>query len=184
MKTTTTTTFYTALVATVKKLYDNLDAYARLNRSYSATAAGDLIADGTDFGISAAAHPRLLPLFDEVKAITVAVVEAMDETAEATRYYNALALGTEIEDTDPMGDGNTGADLKGAMTSLGAADTFLTAGFHYTNLCQLQHTAKRASATWEAGITGAQLKSALTSLGALVTYLDGNWHWTNLDKLV
>jgi len=184
LKTTVVATFYADLVTSVNKLYDNLDAYARLNRGYSATAAGGLITDGVDFGVSAQAHPRLLPLFDEIKTITMAVIEAMDETAQATAYYNAIGLSATLSDGEAMGDGNTGSDLKGALTSMGAADTFLTAGFHYTNLCQLQHTAKRASATWEAGITGAQVKSALTSLGALNTFLTSNYHWTNLDRLI
>jgi hypothetical protein len=184
MKTNIATTFYADYSGTVNRLLDAIDTFKRLNKSYTAVALGDLITNGSDFGVSAVANEELLPFFTDLKEITTTVIASMNEHVNLDKYYATLGLSSVIEDAYEFDDGNTGADLKSCLSSMEALETELTSAFHYTNLCRMEYTAKKYAATWDAGITGTQVKAVITSLGAIDTFLTAGFHYTNLNKLI
>jgi len=184
MKTTVIETFYTAYSVAVNKLLENIENFKNANKSYTAVALGDLITDGSDFGVSVSAHEELFPFFTDVKTITTNILEAINDHIQLKVQYDALGLSTAITDGHVFDDGNLGSDLKACLVSMAALDAVLTSAFHYTNLCRMEYTAKRASASWTAGITGAQMKSVMTSLSAIDTFLTSGFHYTNLCKML
>lgn len=184
MKTGIANTFYADYSGTVTRLLGAIDSFKKLDKSYTAVALSGLITDGSDFGVSAVANEELLPFFADLKAITTTVINSMNEHVQLDKYYATLGLSSVIADVYAFSDGNTGADLKGCLSSLEALEAELVASFHYTNLCRMEYTAGKYAATWDAGITGAQVKAVITSLGAIDTFLTAGFHYTNLNKLI
>lgn len=190
MKTNTIANFYVAYEVIVKKLVDGIGQFRKFDKSYGAVDLGSVIEDSTDFGASAFVHSKLYGFFDAIKDIvTKQILAAMYEHLQIVTYYNLMGLSTLIDDTDSMGDGNIGLDLKNAIDSMIDLNTFLSAG-HYTNLCRLEYVADRQSPgalkliQWEAGITGAQVKSVISSLEALDTHLLTGLDYSKLYQLI
>jgi hypothetical protein len=184
MKTTVTEVFYTNYSSAVNKLLSNIEGFKRTIKSYTAVALGDLITDGSDFGVSVGSHEELFPFFTDLKTYTTNILESINDHVQLKVQYDALGLSTVITDGHVFDDGNLGSDLKACLTSMAALDAELTSAFHYTNLCRMEYTAKRVSAVWTAGITGAQVKSVVTSLSAIDTFLTSGFHYTNLCKML
>lgn len=184
MKTTVIATFYSNYSTLNRRLCQALDLFKRVKKYYDAVALGDIITDAEDYGISALEEPKLIPFFDDLKSCTSELLDSIRLHVEQKGIYDALGLGDLIGNADNMGDGVTGAELKGAITSIGALDAELTSAYHYTNLYKIKYTAKRQSADWEPGITGAGVKSIINSMAAADTFLTSGWHYTNLDKLL
>lgn len=62
---------------------------------------------------------------------------AMKELKEAKKEYDALNLGAEIQQSDLDNSAHgymVAAEIGSAITSHAAIETFITEGFHYTNL--------------------------------------------------
>jgi len=184
MKTNTVSNFYADYCTTVQNFVTNINKFRKFDKSYEAVALASIIADGTDFGVSAGTHALLLPWFSDFKSIATGVLNALASHRDLLSYYTALGLSTEISDSEAFSDGILGSELKSAISSMSALEAHLTSGFHYTNLCPIEYTASKVSADWNAGITGAQLKSVIFSLLEADTFLISGFHYSNLDKLI
>lgn len=184
MKTNTVSTLYLEYCSVVKKFVCNVYKFRKLYKSYEAVDLSSIITDGVDFGVSAGDHALLLPWFSDFKNIATGVLDALAEHRNLLSYYTALGLSNVIVDNELFTDGNSGSDLKSAISSMSSLDSYLTEGHHYTNLCPIEYTASKCSAVWVAGITGSQLKNVIFSLTQADSYLLTGFHYTNLDKLV
>jgi hypothetical protein len=184
MKTNTVSNFYADYCTVVQNFVTNIYKFRKFDKSYEAVQLADIITDGVDFGVSAGSHALLLPWFSDFKAIATGVLNALAEHRDLLSYYTSLGLSTSISDNEAFSDGILGSELKSALSSMSALETYLTAGFHYTNLCPIEYTASKNSADWIAGITGAQLKSVIFSLLQADTFLINGFHYSNLDKLI
>lgn len=189
MKTNTIAKFYYDYCIIVKKLIDGIGEFRKLDKSYAAVDLGSLITDGTDFGESAAAHGKLYEFFTDLKnLVNNQVLEAMYAHLHIVTYYTALDLATLIGDTDVMGDGNTGLDLKNAIAAMADLNTFLATG-HYTNLCRMEYVTEKlltpmGQTVWESGITGSQIKSVISTLEALDSHLITELDYSKLYQLI
>ena len=184
MKTNVVSTFYSDYSTLNRNLCNSIDGAKRLAKYKDATDLWDIIQDATDFGISAIEEPKLLPFFDDLKAYTSDFLNSLNEHIEQKGIYDAIGLSSIIGDTDHMGDGVTGAELKAAITSITALDAYLTSSYNYAGLFKILYTAKRMSSTWEPGILGSEFKLVLFGMTNADTFLRTGLHYTNLDKLL
>jgi hypothetical protein len=175
MRNNIVSTFYSDYSTLLKKFDLELLALASIRQHYESTGLQSLLDSGNDLGSLVKTHPKLGEFFGCLKTCGVGILDILIQHRRLKGYYDTLDLVTLIGDSDDLGNGVLGSELKVAIEAMASLDGDLTSGSHYPSLCQLRHTGPRLSlshhADWESGITGATINSAMTSLAELDDFM-------------
>ena len=76
-------------------------------------------------------------IFAMNKEIAADLKKLVNKIDNMNRYYVSTGVGDSIGDTDEIGNGVTGSELKAAITSHVAIPSFIETNFHWSNILKL-----------------------------------------------
>lgn len=181
-------TFCESMIGLTRGLLTDIDNFKRLYLYYVSTGLGTSIDDDDDMGTSIANKREVYDFFNNVKNVTIDIVNNINTYIYLKREYDALSLSSLILDATDYNYGIIGSEIKGCITSYAALNAALITGFYNTPLYNIIYktiiTKESTPIGYTADMTGSEFKTVLSAMVYIDTYLNDNWHYTNLYKVI